>query len=103
MSTRDTLNQIHEAQQKWVKQMLQPALQKFPLQHQNLSTISGPSIEPLSTPVDSPANVYLAHQEFPGQVPYTRGVQPTMYRGRLWTTRIFSGFGSPQETNQRYN
>jgi methylmalonyl-CoA mutase N-terminal domain/subunit len=102
MVTHNTLEQIHEAQQKWVEQMLQPALQKFPLQQQHLSTLSGLSIEPLSTPMDSPENVYLVHQAFPGQVPYTRGVQPTMYRGRLWTTRIFSGFGSPQETNKRY-
>jgi methylmalonyl-CoA mutase N-terminal domain/subunit len=102
MSIRDTLEQIHEAQQKWIEQMLQPALQKVLRQQQNPSTLLGLSVEPLSTPVDSPENVYLAHQEFPGQVPYTRGVQPTMYRGRLWTTRIFSGFGTPQETNKRY-
>ena len=57
---------------------------------------------PLATPLDWPEDLYLSHLGFPGEAPYTRGVQPTMYRGRLWTTRIFSGFGTAQETNQRY-
>jgi len=55
-----------------------------------------------ATPLDWPEELYLSHLGFPGEAPYTRGVQPTMYRGRLWTTRIFSGFGTAQETNQRY-
>lgn len=102
MHTHDTMEQIQEAQQEWVEQMLQPALQTLPPQRQPFSTLSGLSIEPLSTPVTYAESAYLAHLGFPGQAPYTRGIQPTMYRGRLWTTRIFSGFGSPQETNQRY-
>ena len=57
---------------------------------------------PLATPLDWPEELYLSRLGFPGEAPYTRGVQPTMYRGRLWTTRIFSGFGTAQETNQRY-
>lgn len=57
---------------------------------------------PLYTPLNSPDATYLERLGFPGQPPYTRGVQPTMYRGRLWTTRIFAGFGTAQETNERY-
>ena len=56
----------------------------------------------LSTPQQCSAEAYTARLGFPGAAPYTRGVQPTMYRGRLWTTRIFSGFGTAQETNARY-
>jgi methylmalonyl-CoA mutase N-terminal domain/subunit len=56
----------------------------------------------LSTPQQWPEENYTTHLGFPGAAPYTRGVQPTMYRGRLWTTRIFSGFGTAQETNARY-
>jgi methylmalonyl-CoA mutase N-terminal domain/subunit len=67
-----------------------------------LTSLSGIPIEPLATPLDVPEESYLTHIGFPGQPPYTRGVQPTMYRGRLWTTRIFSGFGSAQATNARY-
>ncbi len=56
----------------------------------------------LSTPPQCSAEEYTARLGFPGVAPYTRGVQPTMYRGRLWTTRIFAGFGTAQETNVRY-
>jgi methylmalonyl-CoA mutase N-terminal domain/subunit len=59
-------------------------------------------VAPLATPLDWPEELYLSRLGFPGEAPYTRGVQPTMYRGRLWTTRIFSGFGTARETNQRY-
>jgi methylmalonyl-CoA mutase N-terminal domain/subunit len=102
MKKQDTIEQIGKAHQQWAEQVLQPALQKLPQQRQTQTTLSGIPIAPLSTPLDSPQESYLAHLGFPGQAPYTRGVQPTMYRGRLWTTRIFSGFGSAQETNQRY-
>ncbi|MBM3224742.1 MAG: methylmalonyl-CoA mutase, partial [Candidatus Tectomicrobia bacterium] len=54
------------------------------------------------TPADWPDEFYMSHAGFPGQAPYTRGVQPTMYRGRSWTTRIFAGFGTAEETNARY-
>ena len=56
----------------------------------------------IATPRDWSEEAYLSQVGFPGEAPYTRGVHPTMYRGRLWTTRIFAGFGTAQETNQRY-
>ncbi len=62
------------------------------------STISGVPIKPLYTSDDLPARA----EEMPGQFPYTRGIHPTGYRGRLWTMRQFSGFATAQETNQRY-
>lgn len=102
MAKSDDLEQVHLAQQEWAVQTLRPALQKLPRQHQTQTTLSGLPIELLATPLQYTESSYLTHMGFPGQAPYTRGVQPTMYRGRLWTTRIFSGFGSAQETNQRY-
>src|SRR5579863_7743119 len=65
------------------------------------STISGEPIEPLYTDCDLPANPEEAIG-FPGEFPYTRGVYPSMYRGRLWTMRQFAGFGTAKETNARF-
>lgn len=104
MTKRDARQRLHTAQEAWADQTLRPALEKLPPRASNRTTLSGIGVEPLYSPAhfDSPAHDYLAQAGFPGQAPYTRGVQPTMYRGRLWTTRIFSGFGSAQATNQRY-
>jgi methylmalonyl-CoA mutase, N-terminal domain len=65
-------------------------------------SLSDIPIRRLYTPADVPDLDYARDLGFPGEYPFTRGVQPTMYRGRLWTMRQFSGFGSPEETNQRY-
>jgi methylmalonyl-CoA mutase N-terminal domain/subunit len=94
---RDRHQQVQKAYDAWADQALQPALQNG----QTFTTLSGLPIEPLSIPFDPP-HPYQAQIGYPGQAPYTRGVYPTMYRGRLWTTRIFAGFGSAQETNERY-
>src|SRR5439155_11672139 len=64
------------------------------------TTISGEPIEPLYTPADLPAYETIG---LPGQFPYTRGVYETMYRGRLWTLRQFAGFGTAEETNERFH
>ncbi|OGD17933.1 MAG: methylmalonyl-CoA mutase [Candidatus Aminicenantes bacterium RBG_16_63_16] len=66
------------------------------------STVSGRPIKELYTPADLPGFDYLRDLHFPGEYPYTRGVHPTMYRGRLWTMRQFSGFGTAEDTNKRY-
>jgi methylmalonyl-CoA mutase N-terminal domain/subunit len=63
---------------------------------------SGAPVQPLSTPADLGTFDYLRDLGFPGEFPFTRGVQPTMYRGRLWTMRQYAGFGSAAETNRRY-
>jgi methylmalonyl-CoA mutase N-terminal domain/subunit len=66
------------------------------------TTVSGRTIKELYTPADLPGFDYLKDLRFPGEYPYTRGVHPTMYRGRLWTMRQFSGFGTAEDTNRRY-
>jgi methylmalonyl-CoA mutase N-terminal domain/subunit len=65
------------------------------------TTMSGLTLEPTYLP-DNPDEEYFEKQGMPGQYPYTRGVHPSMYRGRLWTMRMFAGFGTPEDTNQRF-
>jgi methylmalonyl-CoA mutase N-terminal domain/subunit len=66
------------------------------------TTVSGQKIRELYTPLDLADLDYLRDLNFPGEYPYIRGIHPTMYRGRLWTMRQFSGFGSAEDTNRRY-
>jgi len=66
-----------------------------------LTSVSGRGVEPVYTPLDLPAG-HLAEEGLPGEFPYLRGIHPTMYRGRLWTMRQFAGFGTAQDTNERY-
>ena len=63
------------------------------------TTLSGEPIKALYTPEDLPAEEQIGR---PGEFPFTRGVYPTMYRGRLWTMRQFAGFGTAEETNERF-
>ncbi len=65
------------------------------------SSVSGREVEPVYTPLDFPGNGD-SRIELPGEYPYTRGIHPTMYRGRLWTMRQFAGFGTAEDTNERY-
>ncbi len=65
------------------------------------STISGVPIKPLHTPGDVEGD-YDEKLGYPGEYPYTRGVYPNMYRGRLWTVRQFAGYGDPEKTNRRF-
>ena len=66
-----------------------------------LSSVSGRTVEPVYTALDLPSDV-IAATGLPGHFPYTRGIHPTMYRGRLWTMRQFAGFGTAEDTNERY-
>ena len=99
--TRQAFTQLQQAQEDWAEQTLRPALAKLPSNGQP-TTLSGLPLQPLYSPLEFSDDNYPDALGFPGQSPYTRGVQPTMYRGRLWTTRIFSGYGSAEETNRRY-
>ncbi len=87
---------------RWEREVLEPALRKAPERDVPFTTISGRPIERLYTAEDLPRFDYDTELANPGEVPYTRGIHPTGYRGRLWTMRQFAGFGAPEETNQRY-
>lgn len=79
-----------------------PQLAKAPERPEGIVTGSGTSVKRLYTALDTPTFDYARDLGFPGQFPYTRGIQPTMYRSRLWTMRQYAGFGTAQETNQRF-
>jgi methylmalonyl-CoA mutase N-terminal domain/subunit len=85
----------------WERVTLQKALSNSPERLPDFRTASGLPVERLALP-ETLDNHYLEQLGFPGQYPYTRGVYPTMYRGRLWTFRQYSGFSSAEESNRRY-
>ncbi len=76
--------------------------EKAPLRRARFSTDAELELPDLATPVDAPVD-YDAELGLPGEYPFTRGVQPTMYRGRLWTMRQYAGFGNAEESNKRYH
>jgi len=88
--------------QRWEREVLEPALAKSPERPGPFTTISGRSIDRLYTPDDLPDFDYQRDLNSPGEYPYTRGIHPSGYRGKLWTMRQFAGFGTPEETNERY-
>ncbi len=87
--------------QRWEREKVEKATRRFPERKDEFSTSSGIPLERLYTPADTPID-YEADLGFPGEYPYTRGVQPTMYRSKLWTMRQYAGFGTAQDTNRRY-
>jgi methylmalonyl-CoA mutase N-terminal domain/subunit len=86
----------------WKRDVLDPALARAPERDASFTTISGRPIERLYTREDVAGLDYDRDLGDPGQYPYTRGIHGTGYRGKLWTMRQFAGFGTPEETNQRY-
>jgi len=88
--------------ERWQHDTLEPALKKSPERAASFTTISGRPIERLYTPEDLDGIDYDRDINNPGAFPYTRGIHPTGYRGKLWTMRQFAGFGTPEETNARY-
>ena len=93
---------IREEFERWEKTTLNKALSKSPEREPSFKTTSDIELKRLYTPMDSDDIDYCRDLGFPGEHPFTRGVQPTMYRGRLWTMRQYAGFGTPEETNTRY-
>ena len=89
------------AREQWERDLLNPAIQKFPERRETFSSSSATQ-DRIYTPEDIDSGTYLEDLNFPGQYPFTRGVQPTMYRGRLWTMRQYAGFGTAKETNERF-
>ena len=85
----------------WIRETLEPALSQQPERRPAFETSSGIPLERVYLPEDIDEE-YLRRLGFPGQFPFTRGVQPTMYRGRLWTMRQYAGYASAEESNRRY-
>ena len=93
---------LETARKEWEEKKLKPALERLPERRERFETGSGIPVNRLYTPEDTSDIDPDADIGLPGQYPFTRGIRPTMYRGRLWTMRQYAGFGSAEETNARY-
>ena len=90
--------------EQWREQTLGPAIARFPERRESFETDSGIPIDSLYAPedLDSRGQDYAENIGFPGEFPYTRGVQPNVYRGRVWTMRQYSGYATAEDTNRRF-
>ena len=93
---------IRAARARWEREVLLPATAKAPERRPRFESTSGEEFARLYTPEHLEEFDYLRDAGFPGEYPFTRGVQPTMYRGRYWTMRQYAGFGNAKESNKRY-
>ena len=93
---------LSKTQEEWESTTIRRTLERFPERKEKFTTISGIPLKRLYSPLDIDHTQYSDRLGFPGQYPFTRGVQPTMYRGRFWTMRQYSGFATAKDTNERF-
>ena len=109
VQTHSHTGKLTTLKRTWQDKTLAPVVRRFPERKERFTTSSSSIvIQPLYTPTEraadgESADEYLRQLGFPGEYPFTRGVQPNMYRGRLWTMRQYAGFGSAAESNRRYH
>ena len=99
--SREALGTVQQEETRWRREVLEPVLKKKPFWKKDYTTVSGMEVNPLATPL-SVAGQDFHEIAYPGEFPYTRGIHPTGYRGRLWTMRQFAGFGTAKQTNERF-
>jgi methylmalonyl-CoA mutase N-terminal domain/subunit len=100
--TKEIATPIEEAVERWQRETLEPALQKHPEMKKRFESVSLEEVDRLYTPADIAQVDFSRDISFPGEFPYTRGIHPTGYRGKIWTMRQFAGFSTPEETNSRF-
>lgn len=100
--TKESSSPAEIERERWEQQTLKPALEKHPERKNSFQSVSLEEVERLYTPADISELDFARDISFPGQFPYTRGIHPTGYRGKLWTMRQFAGFSTPEETNTRF-
>ena len=95
---------MSNSKEEWRRDTLDPLLKRFPQRRDRFETDSGLEIDPVYCPEDLVARDgdFETNLSYPGEYPYTRGVQPNMYRGRTWTMRQYSGYATAAETNRRF-
>ena len=98
---REALAELQAQEQAWEATRAQ-GLERFPERYTEFSTMSGVPVQGVYTPLDIAGTEYSAAAGLPGEYPFTRGVHATGHRGKLWTMRMFAGFGSAEETNARF-
>jgi methylmalonyl-CoA mutase N-terminal domain/subunit len=101
-SKEQELGRLRDARRRWEEGPLAKALERAGERSEQFETLSGLPTDRLYTPEHVPTLDYERDLGFPGQYPFTRGIQPTMYRGRPWTIRQYAGFGTPEATNERF-
>lgn len=102
MNNEELLEKVQQAYKDWDNNVYKKSIQKFHERLDSFATQSFTEVKPIYSPLDSNADLYLEKIGFPGEYPFTRGIQPTMYRGRLWTMRQYAGYGTAKESNERY-
>jgi len=102
MYDRRKLDELRQSLETWEKTSLHKTLANMPERQEQFLTTSSEPLERLYTPLDIPDMDYGRDLGLPGEYPFTRGVHPTLYRGKLWTMRMFAGFGTAEETNVRF-
>jgi methylmalonyl-CoA mutase N-terminal domain/subunit len=98
----ENLDKIKALKKGWEKETLAKSFVSLPERKPGFSTASGIPVARVYTPLDLEEYDYVRDAGFPGEYPYTRGIYPTMYRARLWTMRQYAGFGTAEQTNQRF-
>lgn len=98
---KEELERLKKEETNWYENIYSPWIKSAPERKIKFETASGIEIKPIYTPWDVKHIDYLEDIGFPGTFPFTRGIYPSMYRGKLWTIREFSGFGTPEDTNKR--
>ncbi len=96
------IEELEKQRRQWEEKTLQKVLSKYPERSVKFLTDSGIELRRVYSPLDVQEIDYRNDLGFPGEYPYTRGIQPTMYRGRLWTMRQYAGFANARESNRRY-
>lgn len=102
MTIDDLKKKVQDSYNNWNANTYKKTISKFPERLKNFTTQSFTEVKPLYLPTDSSLENYNEQLGYPGSYPFTRGVQPTMYRGRFWTMRQYAGFGTAKESNERY-
>ena len=102
MSETDDSHDLDARLRKWEATTLKDALKAMPERREEFVTTSSRPVKRLYTPLDLRNKTFAERLGEPGEHPYTRGIHPTMYRGRLWTMRMFAGYGSAEDTNKRF-
>ncbi len=103
MYDKDQLAKLEKTHQNWQQNTLGPSVGRIPERKEQFITESSEPVQRVYTPLDVADQDYGADLGMPGEYPFTRGIHPTMHRGRLWTMRMFAGFGTAEETNRRFH
>ena len=100
--TKEIASPADEDRERWERETLEPTLTKHPERKKRFESVSLEEVNRLYSPADLAGRDFAKDISFPGEFPYTRGIHPTGYRGKLWTMRQFAGFSTPEETNARF-